>query len=261
MTALSEPEEGEEPYYEGGKPLTLYEHLVELRNRLMITAFGIAATTVFSLFFTKQVLNFLLDPGRQAYRGFVPIFTEPMEYVSVYFEIALLIGIIFAMPIILYELFMFVTPALTRKERRWVFPIVFGAFFFFLLGVSFAYKVALEPALNFFLNFGSSIATPEIRIGKYIDFVSHLVLWTGLFFETPLVMMGLAGLGIVSARGFLRLWRYAVVLGFLFAAFVIPAISPLAQTLVAAPIIGLYFFGVLLAWLVGKGRSSNRGWA
>jgi sec-independent protein translocase protein TatC len=259
MNAQLEPEEGED--YEGGKPLTLYEHLTELRSRLMVTAFGIAGTTIFSLFFTQRVLNFLLEPGRQAYHGFQPMFTEPMEYVSVYFEIALLLGIIFAMPIILYEIFMFVTPALTRKERRWVFPIVFGAFLFFLLGVVFAYKVALEPALNFFLNFGNAIATPEIRIGKYVDFVSHLVLWTGLFFETPLVMMGLAALGIVSARGFLRLWRYAVVLGFLFAAFVIPAISPLAQTLVAAPIIALYFVGVLLAWLVGRGRTERRGWA
>src|SRR5579875_214116 len=133
MSVQLESEENE--YYEGGKPLTLYEHLTELRNRLMVTAFGVAATTIFSLIFTGRVLNFLLEPGREAYHGFTPIFTEPMEYVSVYFEIALLLGIIFAMPIILYEIFMFVTPALTRKERRWVFPIVFGAFLFFLLGV------------------------------------------------------------------------------------------------------------------------------
>jgi sec-independent protein translocase protein TatC len=73
-------------------------------------------------------------------------------------------------------------------------------------------------------------------------------------------MMGLGALGIVTAKTFLRLWRYAVVLGFLFAAFVIPAISPLAQTMVAAPIIGLYFLGVFLAWLVGRGRS-QRHWA
>ena len=260
MTALQEAGAGDKEYYEGGKPLTLYEHLAELRSRLVVTAFGIAATTIFSLFFTTRVLNFLLNPGREAYPGFKPIYTEPMENVSVYFEIALLLGIIFAMPIILYEIFMFVTPALTRAERRWVFPIVFGASLFFLLGVAFAYAVALRPALQFFLNFGNSFATPQIKIGKYIDFVTHLVLWTGLFFETPLVMMGLAALGIVTAQTFLRLWRYAVVLGFLFAAFVIPAISPLAQTLVAAPIIGLYFFGVLLAWLVGRGRSRPQ-WA
>jgi sec-independent protein translocase protein TatC len=254
MSAQLEPPEGQEEYYEGGKPLTLYEHLAELRSRLVVTAFGIAATTGFAFFFTGRVLNFLLTPAREAYTGFKPIYTEPMENVSVYFEIALLVGIILAMPVILYELFMFVTPALTRKERRWVFPIVFGAFLFFLLGVSFAYVVALEPALKFFLNFGNSFATPQIKIGKYIDFVTHIVLWTGLFFETPLVMMGLAALGIVSAKGFLRLWRYAVVLGFLFAAFVIPAISPLAQTVVAAPIIALYFVGVLLAWLVQRAR-------
>src|SRR5713226_2981381 len=127
MTAQLEAPGGEQEHFEGGKPLTLYEHLAELRGRLVVTAFGIAATTVFSLFFTTRVLNFLLNPGREAYPGFKPIYTEPMENVSVYFEIALILGIIFAMPIILYEIFMFVTPALTRAERRWVFPIVFGA--------------------------------------------------------------------------------------------------------------------------------------
>jgi sec-independent protein translocase protein TatC len=256
MSSQTATEPGEKEDYEGGKPLTLYEHLAELRSRLVVTAFGIAATTGLSLFFTKRILEFLLTPGQKAYPGFHPIITETMEYVSVYFEVALLIGIILAMPVILYEIFMFVTPALTKKERRWVYPIVVGAFAFFLLGVVFAYSVALEPALNFFLNFGNGVVTPTIKIGNYIDFVTHLVFWTGLFFETPLVMMGLAILGIMTARQYLRLWRYAIVLGFLFAAFVIPAISPLAQTMVAAPIIGLYFVGVLLAWLVRRGRSA-----
>ena len=256
MSAQTATDQEEEEYYEGGKPLTLYEHLAELRSRLVVTAFGIAATTGFSFFFTKRILEFLLTPGQRAYSGFHPIITETMEYVSAYFEIALLVGIILAMPIILYEVFMFVTPALTRKERRWVFPVVAGAFAFFLLGVVFAYTVALEPALNFFLNFGNGVVTPTIKIGSYIDFVTHLVFWTGLFFETPLVMMGLAFLGVMTARSFLKLWRYAIVLGFLFAAFVIPAISPLAQTMVAAPIIALYFVGVLLAWLVRRGRTA-----
>lgn len=236
----------------GGQPLTLYEHLDELRRRLVKTAFGVGAGTILSLFITNRVLIFLLQPGRQALPTFKPIYTDVTENVSVYFEIALLLGIIIAMPVILYQLFMFVTPALTKQERRWVFPIVFGTFAFFLMGVAFAYFVALEPALKFFFTFGTNIATPQIKIGKYISFVSHIVLWTGLFFETPLVMMGLSALGIMTARRYLRLWRYAVVLGFLFAAFVIPAISPVAQTLVAAPIIALYFVGVLLARIVQR---------
>ena len=252
MSAQPQADDADRHEFEGGEPLTLWEHLNELRSRLVVTAFGNAAPTIFSLFFTNRALNFLLAPGRQAYHGFKPIFTEPMESFSAYFEIALLIGIILAMPIILYEIFAFVTPALTKRERRWIFPIVIGTFIFFLAGVVFAYFVALEPALKFFLNFGSSYATPQIKIGKYIDFVTHIVFFMGIFFETPLVMMGLAALGIMSARRYLRLWRYAVVLGFLAAALVIPAISPVAQTLVAAPIILLYFVGVLLAWLVQR---------
>lgn len=252
MSAQLQPGEAEERGFEGGEPMTLMEHLRELRNRLMVTAFGIAITTVFSFLFTDQLLKFLLIPGQQAHKGFKPIFITPTQSFSVYFEIALLAGVALAMPVIIYEILMFVTPALTKRERRWVFPIVVGAFAFFVLGVVFAYYVALEPAFKFFLNFGNDYAVPQITIGEYIDFVTHIVFWSGLFFETPLVMMGLAALGVMSARRYLHYWRFAVVLGFVCAALIIPAISPLAQILVAAPIIGLYFLGVALARIVER---------
>src|SRR5207248_1355098 len=144
----------------------------------------------------------------------------------------------------------FIVPGLTRKERRWLYPILGGTLGLFILGVVFSYYLVLPRTLSFLLNFSEAEASPNIRIGSYIDIVVHLIFWTGVIFELPLIMMAPAKFGIISARRYLKWWRYAIVLGFVAAAAVIPNINPLEQVMVAVPVIGLYFLGVLLAWLV-----------
>jgi sec-independent protein translocase protein TatC len=118
------------------------------------------------------------------------------------------------------------------------------------MGVAFAYYVALPPALNFLLNFNDDLAEPAIRIGAYIDFVTRLMLWTGVSFETPIVIMFLAKFRIVSWRQLLQWWRLAIVGAFLIAAIVTPTIDPVTQAFVAGPIIVLYFVGIVLAFIV-----------
>jgi sec-independent protein translocase protein TatC len=157
------------------------------------------------------------------------------------------------MPVIVYELLAFVGPGLTRQERRWIYPIVLGASLSFLGGAAFAYYVELPPALRFLLGFSGDVATPFIKIGSYINFVTRLMLVTGVVFELPLIVMGLAKLGVVTSRRLLGWWRYALVLAFVVAAVVTPSIDPVTQSLVAAPIIVLYFAGIILAKLV-EGR-------
>src|SRR6185369_11448013 len=111
----------------------------------------------------------------------------------------------------------------------------------FLSGVAFAYYVALPPALDFLLNFNNDLANPNIRLGSYIDFVSRLLFWTGVSFETPIIVMYLGKIGIVSAGQLLRWWRYAVVLIAVVAAIITPTVDPVTMSLVMAPMIVLYF--------------------
>ena len=144
----------------------------------------------------------------------------------------------------------FVGPGLTKDERRWVYPIVFGASAMFVLGMAFGYYVELPPALRFLLHANSSDVEPTIGIQTYIDTVTRLLLITGLVFEMPFVLMGLAKIGIVTSRRLFGWWRYAFLLAFVLAAIVTPSIDPITQTVVAAPIIVLYFSGALLAKLV-----------
>ena len=246
-TTQQPPSEPEAPSV---KYMTILEHLAELRYRLIVAGAALVVTTGASFAFAKRILEFLKEPAEDRSSTFVLIFTEPMEGLVAYFRVALLVGLIGAMPIIIFELLMFVTPALTRQEKRWVYAVVLGASLAFLIGVAFAYYVALPPALGFLLNFPEDVAKPQIKIGSYVDFVTRLLFWTGAVFETPLLIMGLARFRVVNARQLVRLWRYAFIGAFVVSAIVTPSIDPVTQSLVAGPIIVLYCVGILLAWLV-----------
>jgi len=249
----SEPEEAPSTKY-----MTIMEHLRELRYRLIVAGAALVVTTAASLAFAKPILEFLKEPAEDRSSSFVLIFTEPMEGVVAYFRVALLAGLVAAMPVIIFELLMFVTPALTRQEKRWVYVIVFGASLAFAVGVAFAYYIALPPALGFLLNFPEDVAKPQIKIGSYVDFVTRLLFWTGVVFETPLLIMGLARFGVVNAGQLLRLWRYAIIGAFVVSAVVTPSIDPVTQSLVAGPIIVLYAIGIALAWLVQPRRARTQ---
>ncbi len=157
------------------------------------------------------------------------------------------------MPVHIYQLLAFVSPGLTWNERKWLYPIVFGATLSFIAGAAFAYYIELPPALKFLVDQPGDITEnvrPFIRIQSYIDFVTRLILVTGLVFELPLIVMGLAKIGIVTSKKLLGWWRYAIIGAFVGAAIVTPSIDPVTQSLVAGPIIVLYFLGIGLAKLV-----------
>jgi len=235
---------------EEGKVLTILEHLQELRRRLIVASAALLLGVAVSAVFTQQFLHWLTAPAKDQVQDLTIIYTEPLEYWGTYFRVALVAGVAVAMPVIVYEILAFVGPGLTRKERRWVYPLVLGATLAFLGGAAFAYYVELPPALRFLLGFSGDVAEPNIKIGSYVNFVTRLMMVTGLVFEMPLLVMGLAKLGVVSSRRLLGWWRYALVLAFVVAAVVTPSIDPVTQSLVAGPIIVLYFVGIILAKLV-----------
>jgi sec-independent protein translocase protein TatC len=235
--------------------MTLLEHLEELRFRLFVSAVFVVIGLGISAYFGQDIIDLLKKPAEARSPDFQLQFIEPFELFVTYFRVSLLGGLILGMPMIVYQGLRFVSPGLKGNERRWLYGTVFGATLLFLAGVAFAYYVALPPALDFLLHFGGGeIAQPNIRVGSYVDFVTRLLFWTGVAFETPLVVMYLARFRIVSARQLLRWWRFAIVGAFVIAAIVTPTIDPVTQSLVAGPIIVLYFLGILLAVLVGPRR-------
>jgi sec-independent protein translocase protein TatC len=227
------------------------EHLEELRRRLGTAAIAFAIAAFGSLFFNSYIFKALKAPAG----NIELIFVKPAEMIVVYFKVALLAGAAVAMPLLVYQVLMFVYPAMeTPKERRSfkIFSVlaVPFAFIFFVGGFAFAYFVMLPFALRYLFSFGSDIAKPYWTISEYINFVLTILFWIGVVFETPLVMLVLARLGIVDAKQLASKRKYAIVAIAVVAAVITPTPDPFNMMLVALPLMALFELGILLARLV-----------
>ncbi len=240
--------------FDGGKPMTLLEHLQELRGRLIWCAIGLVVAVIISSIFTQRLMLFLLEPAQKQAPDLELQFTAPMESVSTFFKVALMGGLLLAMPVFVYQTMMFVLPALTPQEKRWVLPLVAGIIISFLIGVAFSFYFILPPSARVLFNFNNEIAKADIQVGKYYDFVTRLLFWVGVTFEMPIFILAMARFGMITGRRLLGWWRFAIVGAFVLSAIITPTIDPVTQTLVAGPIIVLWLIGTALAFLFGKPR-------
>lgn len=233
------------------RQLTILGHLKELRQRLTKSVIAVLVTTVISFFFAPQIFAILIKPTG----GIDLVYIEMTEMISTYMRVSLASGVILVMPYLTYHLLMFVSPALTRKEKRSVYLILPWVTLMFVGGITFGYFILIPPAVNFLLTFGSSIATPEIRIGNYISIVTRLLLSIGLIFELPVVTTFLARLGIINSKWLADRRKAAVILAFVLAAIITPTFDPINQSLVAAPLVVLYEMSIWLAKLVQRKKA------
>ena len=224
-------------------------HLKELRDRLMWSAISVVITTIIALFLGNRILLWLKAPAPP---GIKLVTIELLENMSIWFKVSLWAGVIMAMPFLVYQLFAYVAPGLTSREKKMVLSVLPAVTFMFLAGVAFAYFVALPPALNFLFNFNANVAEVMVRIENYISIVTRLLLVIGLVFETPLIVMALAKLGVVSPQWLAARRRMWIVLAFVIAAIITPTFDPINQCIIAIPLILLLELGILLARLVYK---------
>ena len=240
------------------RELTILQHLGELRRRVIISVLALLVGSAVSFAFFRQLIDFLVRPARdlEAGAGGQLIFTEVTELLTTSIKVSLVAGFIIALPVVLYQVVMFVAPGLTPKERRYVFAFLPGALLAFVAGVAFGYLVLTPPALHFLLTFGDGVAVPMIKVSNIVNLMIRLLFWMGIAFETPLVMYLLAHLGVVNARKLSRFRRYWLVIAFILGAMITPTVDPVNQALVAVPLLALYEVGILLAKIAGRGRAS-----
>jgi sec-independent protein translocase protein TatC len=238
---------------DGEKRLSILGHLSELRTRLIRSVIAVAITTILSFVFYQQILNILIYPAG----GINLIFVEMTEMIGTVMRVCLVSGIILATPYLTYEFIMFVAPALTPKEKRYVYLILPWIALMFAGGVAFGYFILIPPAIRFLTTFGSDIATPQIKIGNYISVVTRLLLAIGLVFEMPVVSTFLARLGIVSSHWLASKRKIAIILAFILAAIITPTFDPINQSLVAVPLVLLYELSIWLAKLVQKKKTDS----
>lgn len=227
------------------RQLTIIEHLEELRGRLMKSAIALTVTTLFSFIFAKQFLQLLVAPMGET----PPVSSSPTTSIVVFTKVALISGVALAMPVLVYQLISFIAPGLKPQEKRYLYFILPGATISFVAGAAFAYFVMLPTAIPFLKGFLSDIIHPNWFIDKYISFVTSLLFWVGLSFETPLLIFFLAKLGIVTPAVLSRNRKYAILVMAVLAAIITPTPDPFNMILVMGPLILLYEIGILLAKL------------
>ena len=224
--------------------MTLLGHLEELRDRLVISAIAVGVGTVISAAFTNQILELLISPY-----GNKIVALGPTEGIAVYFRVALTAGLVLAMPVLIYQLLMFILPGLEESEKRYVFWGVPAATLLFLTGVSFAWFILLPTAIGFLSSWQTDVFLQEWQSQRYIPFVTSIVFWIGISFETPLIIFIMAKLNLVTPRFLLKQWRFAIVIIAIAAAMITPTVDPFNMALVMLPLFVLYGLSVLLSYL------------
>jgi len=231
------------------------EHLAELRTRLMRIAIGIGVGFAVCYGLIEPIYDLLLEPLKLALPdGYAPIGTGIAEAFLSKLKIALLAGVMVASPWVFYQVWLFVSPGLYPKEKRWVIPIVLFASIFFGSGVVFGYVFVFPVSFQFLLEEFSSIEVdPQIRISEYFTFAAKMLLAFGIAFELPIVAFFLGRLGLIDVHFLVSKGKYAVLIIFVFAAMLTPP-DFVSQIFLAVPLIILYGLSIGLVAVFGKKR-------
>jgi sec-independent protein translocase protein TatC len=243
QATMMEPNEGS---------MSLMEHLKELRTRLMWIIGTMLVGTVFALFFAEPIIQFIIQPLTDI--GVTPQAIGPTDTIGVWFKVCFTAGASIAMPVIVYQVIAFVSPGLYPHEKRALLLTLPGIMLLFLLGAAFAFYLLIPAAVDFLQGFLGSVIRQDWTIERYIGFITRLVFWMGVAFETPLVVAFLARAGLITGQKLLGFWRHSIVIAAIVAAAITPTVDPVNMTIVMGPLIVLYFLSVGLAYLLYRPR-------
>ena len=212
----------------------LRDHLQEFRKRLIICLVVVAIAALACYNYVDDIIALLSGPAGKLY------FMNPSEVFFTYMEIALYAGILFTLPVLLYEVWAFVAPALWPEERRAVLVILPTAVILFYVGLVFAYYLVIPVAVTFFMGFATQTLQPMFSLESYLSFILALTLPFGFIFELPLIVVFLAKIGLVTGDFLKGKRKILIVIAFIFAAVVSPTTDIFTQTMIAVPLIVLY---------------------
>jgi sec-independent protein translocase protein TatC len=216
--------------------MSLLEHLEELRSRVVVAAIAVVVAAVAGFILSEQLIQVLRAPLPE---GVQVVQLTVGEVLGVRLKLALITGLVLAMPVLLYEVWAFVTPGLTTSERRLVWPLLFVAIGLFALGVLVGYLI-IPVAIVFLLNLSLPDVPPLLSVAQYVDFVTTLVVAFGLAFEFPVILLLLARVGILNYRFLAARRRWAVLLIVLFAILVTPGGDPISSAVLSLIMYGLF---------------------
>ncbi len=236
--------------------MSFLEHLEELRRAILKSVLAILVGMVLCFTFADYIINFLLSPTFQEnLKTEIEIQAiRPAGMFTARVNISLLLGFALVLPYVLYQLWTFISPGLLDKEKKYVPIVIFFCCVLFLVGAAFAFYVLIPVMVRFFVQLHVPDIKPQWDIGFYIGLVNKMVLIMGVVFQMPAVVAFLTWLRILNAGVLKRVWRIALVVIFIAAAVITPTGDPYTQTLVAIPLVVLYFISMGIAALIGRSR-------
>jgi sec-independent protein translocase protein TatC len=233
--------------------MTFLEHLDELRSRLFKMLLALAAGVAVGWFLHPRALALLMAPVEESLpAGLKPVYTTLTEPFLLAMKVAFFVGLLLAFPLVIVQIWQFISPGLYPRERRYALPFIFFGSIFFFLGAWFGYVVVFPFAARFLINFAGERFDPMLTISRIFGFEMRLILSMGLVFQLPVLIFLLSRLGLISAGFLWRNFKYAVLVIFVVAAVLTPTPDAVTMTLVAGPMIGLYLLGILVALVFGR---------
>ncbi len=225
----------------------LKPHIADLRKRLVISTITVVIMFFACFSFYEPILEWMMAPVKHALPvGTSMIAVEIQETFFTAMKVAFFAGFIISLPVIFWQLWLFLAPGLYDHEKKLVVPFVFFATLMFLLGASFAYYIVVPIGFDFLIAFGNSVVSVLPSIGKYVGFFTKLLIGFGIAFELPVITFFLAKIGLVNDQMLKDFFRYAVVLIFIVAAVLTPP-DVISQVLMAAPLLILYGVSIYIA--------------
>jgi sec-independent protein translocase protein TatC len=244
--------------------MTLTEHLAELRTRIIRAGLAVVIGAIIIIAFYEPVLDFLAQPYNDLCdakaESFCPPADErlnafsPTEGFSARIRIGMYGGVIVALPVILWQIWRFVVPALEAKEKKYAIPFVLSSVILFGLGASLAY-ITVGRALEFLISWSGSSVNQVFGIEKYISLVGLMIFAFGVGFLLPVLLVFLQLVNVVTPRMLLGAWRYSIVAIFILAAVITPSGDPVTLLMLSGPMVAMYFLAVLIGWIIVRRRA------
>jgi sec-independent protein translocase protein TatC len=238
---------------DGSAKMSFLDHLDELRKRLIMCVYGLVGGCVVAFIFVDQTQTFIMKPLQAVLpHGERFVFQQGFEPFMLMMKIGALTGLLVASPFVMYQLWLFIAPGLYSHEKRFAIPFVLFSSTFFLLGAAFSHYLAFPWTWKFFLSWENDYMKFLPSIDPVFSLYVKMMLGFGLIFQMPTLVFFLARMGLVTAGMLARHTKYAVLAIFIIAAVVSPGTDVVSQCLMAGPMLGLYGFSILVAWVFAK---------
>jgi sec-independent protein translocase protein TatC len=243
----------DEPPVTGSSHMTVWEHIAELRRRLLICLAAVLVGAVVAYLAWPVLIDVISAPFCRTAEDCQLYATDPLAPFATRLQVALYGGVILAMPVLLWQIWRFVTPGLHNHEKRYAIPFVFSALVLFAMGATLAY-FSLAPALNFLFAVAGENIDQIPTVDKYLSLTMWMMLAFGIGFEFPVLLVALQLVGILTPRQLAGARRYAAIGIVVVAAIITPSGDPITLLMLAAPMYLLYEISILIGWLVARRR-------